>query len=183
MSYDQLICETKIAIMDSYDDTKYKIEIDCQDVLKSLSDKNKDTKDVLKQFEHSLKLNEDIHNHTMLRFNDYIANEENLENKTKADLMKIHMHSTLYLIRKDMRKKSEFNQTIEEDNEDETIEEEGGVNALFHCNWFLDENQINYFKVRWLKRELTKDINLCLNEVNYKLKYFFKITFVFNFYI
>ena len=164
MSFDQLIYETKIAIMDLYDDTKYAIEIDCQEVLNKLRDQNKDTKEVLSQFEGLLKQNNNIYEQTMLRFNAYIENveEEYLASKTKEDLIKSHVHSTLYLVKKDLQETSE-----------------DGVGVLFHCNWFLDINQANFIRACRFKKKLKKDIRVSLNEVNFDPPPFFFLIYLF----
>lgn len=146
-----LISEVKQAILDCYDETKYRIEIDCQEVLEELRKRNQDTKLVLNRFEHSLELNENHLNEALNRFNEFIKNPDNLANKTKPELIKTHVHSTIYLKYKDIRK-------------EEAYEDEANVGMLFHFDWFINKNQINFIKVKMLKRKITKNIEFCLDE-------------------
>ena len=110
------------------------------------------SKDMLQKFEKPLEKNESIYEKVMQNFNDFIKDEHNLENKTKEDLIKMHIQSIVYLAGKDIDK-------------DDDRDEFGLDNALFHFAWLLNENQINYIKASWLKNELRKHIKVCLNEV------------------
>ena len=159
---DELIYQAKKAIMDYYDDTKFQLEIDCQEVLERLEKNQKDTTDVLKQFEDLLKRNNDVYETVMNQFNQFIENiEENLLNQMSLnELMDKFIQSTIYINRKTHITYTES--TLFKPRWDS----EDGVGVFIHFGFHLNSNQLNLIKLIILRDEFTKDIKLCLNEVN-----------------
>ena len=146
---DETIGYAKKGFLDYYDVAKFQLEIDCQEVLEELEKRNKDTKAALKQFEDHLELNESIYLKSMKNLNDFIKENPNLNNLSATELIQRFIQSTLYLRRKDIR--VEANKHV--------------VGLFFHANWYLSLNQINFIKFKLLKDELTKDIQLSLDQV------------------
>ena len=159
---DELIYQAKKAIMDYYDDTKYQLEIDCQEVLKELEKNQKDTTNVLKQFEDLIKRNNDVYETVMNQFNQFIENiEENLLNQMSLkELMDKFIQSTIYINRKTYATKSW------EGIHEQRWDSEDGVGVFIHFGFHLNSNQLNLIKLILLRDEFKKDIKLCLNEVN-----------------
>ena len=61
-------------------------------------------------------------------------------------------------------------------------EEEANKNVLgvfFHANCFLSANQVNFIKLKLLKEELTKDIQLSLDQVTLE-RIFYNIEYMSN---
>ena len=158
---DELIYQAKKAIMDYYDDTKFQLEIDCQEVLERLEKNQKDTTDVLKQFEDLIKRNNDVYETVMNQFNQFIENiEENLLNQMSLkELMDKFIQSTIYINRKTHKTKSWIL------NNEQRWDSEDGVGVFIHFGFHLTPNQLNFIKII-IFRELRDDIKLCLNEVN-----------------
>ena len=159
---DELIYQAKKAIMDLYDDTKFELEIDCQEVLERLEKNQKDTTDVLKQFEDLIKRNNDVYEMVMNKFNQFIENiEENLLNQMSLkELMDKFIQSTIYINRKTHATESSITYCKQRwDSED-------GVGVFIHFGLHLTPNQLNLIKVIILRDEFKKDIKLCLDEVN-----------------
>ena len=158
---DELIYQAKKAIMDYYDDTKFQLEIDCQEVLERLEKNQKDTTDVLKQFEDLLKRNNDVYETVMNQFNQFIENiEENLLNQMSLnELMDKFIQSTIYINRKTFSTKKWIR------NREQRWDSEDGVGVFVHFGLHLTPNQLNFIKVCMLREEFKKDIKLCLDEV------------------
>ena len=155
---DELIYQAKKGIIDFYDDTKFdQLEIDCQEVLERLEKNQKDTTDVLKQFEDLLKRNNDVYEMVMNKFNQFTESTElNLINQIGfEELMDRFIHSTVYINRKSFST-----------CKGKRWDSEDGVGVFIHFDWRLTSNQLNYIKFSMLRDELTKDIKLCLDEVN-----------------
>ena len=91
----------------------------------------------------------------MDKFNVFLENLENIANKTKDELIRMFIQSTLYFNRKDT--------DINEDSDE--VVDKISVGLFFQFSCFLDQKQLNYVKVCFLKDELKKDIELCLDEV------------------
>ena len=158
---DEKIGLAKKEMLDYYDVTKYELEIDCQEVLEELRNKNKDYKAVLKQFEDLLELNESIYRKAMQNFNDFIKENNDLDHLCANDMMQKFINSTLYFKSKDNR------MGYPEDEANKKV-----VGVFVHANRFLSSNKLNFIKIKLLKKELTKDIQLSLDEVNVKNKFF-----------
>ena len=157
---DELIYQAKKAIMDYYDDTKFQLEIDCQEVLERLEKNQKDTTDVLKQFEDLIKRNNDVYETVMNQFNQFIENiEENLLNQMSLnELMDKFIQSTIYINRKTYKNLGPIYE--------KRWDSEDGVGVFIHFGFHLNSNQLNLIKLIMLREEVKKDIKLCLNEVN-----------------
>ena len=224
---DELIYQAKKGIIEYYNESKFQIEIDCQEVLEGLRKRNKDTKEALKQFEDLIAKNESIFEEAMKSLNDSIQSAQ--------ELIKRHIQSTIYFKRTDLRsienadddeddsndeedgssdeeeqvgvevdaqdgssEKEEEEDIVDQDdgeddsiNEEETMdqEEDGSSNeeednkkfvgVFVHANWFLSANQVNFIKLKLLKEELTKDIQLSLDEVTLE-RIFYNIEYMSN---
>ena len=72
----ELIGKTKIAIIDYYDDTKYAIENERQEVMMDMQSKNQNTDQVSKDFEKLLKTNESLLDSALKRFNNREFNKK-----------------------------------------------------------------------------------------------------------
>ena len=177
---DETIGYAKKGFLDYYDVAKFQLEIDCQEVLEELEKRKKDTKVALKQFEDNLELNESIYRKAMKNFNDFIKENTTLDNLSATELMQRFIQSTLYLRKKDIDPFL-FGEDDGEESEEgvsDTIEQEedGSSNVVgknvvglfFHANWYLSSNQVNFIKIKLLKNELTKDVQLFLDEVTYR---------------
>ena len=159
---DELIYQSKKGIIDFYDDTKFELEIDCQEVLERLEQKQKDTTNILKQFVDLLKRNNDVYEIVMNQFNQFIeSTEENLLNQSSLnELMDQFIQSTVYISRISHLNNAKSYQ-LKWGSED-------GVGVFIHCDYRLTPNQLNFIKVRMIRDEFNKDIKLCLDEVNFE---------------
>ena len=133
-------------------------------MLDELRKRNKDTQEALKQFEDLIAKNESIFEEAMKSLNDSIQSAQ--------ELIKRHIQSTIYFKRTDLLP-IETESEDEEDQEEDvsSFKEEANQNVVgvfFHANWYLSSNQINFIKFKFLKNELTKDIQLSLDEVSLK---------------
>ena len=87
----------------------------------------------------------------MNEFKRFTEIKSNIDNKTKQDLLKMHIKSILYL-----------NENVLKRNKIKIND----IGIFIQCSWYLNENQSNYIKVKLLEPMLTKNIKLCLDEVN-----------------
>ena len=161
---DELIYQAKKAIMDYYDDTKFELEIDCQEVLERLRQKDNDTTKCLKQFIDLLKQNNDVYEKVMNEFNQFIdSTEENLLNQMSfKELMDQFIKSTVYINRiTHLTNIRSINMNFKQ-----RWASEDGVGVFMQFDFHLTPNQLNFIKIHMLRDEFKKDIKLCLNEVN-----------------
>ena len=171
---DELIYEAKKAIMDFYDDTKFQLENDCQEVLERLKKKQKDSTKVLKQFVDLLKRNNDVYEIVMNKFNQFIEHTEEIlvTQSSFKELMDRFVQSTFYINRKTHISKIwrniNFRVRPKLQVHQQRWDSEDGVGVFIYCDFHLDPNQLNFIKVCMLRGECKKDIKLCLNEVNFE---------------
>ena len=74
-------------------------------------------------------------------------------NKTKQELLQLHLKSILYFREEDVHRPPYGCKGL-------------SMGSLIICDWYLSKNQLNFIRIRKMKREFQNDIKLCLDEVN-----------------
>ena len=158
---DELINQAKEGKIQYYNESKFRLEIECQEVLEELRKKNKKTKGALKQFEYLIEENKNIMNEAMKSINDSFSAHEFINKR--------HIQSTIYFKRTEVRWiESDDDQNKEETmDQDEEEAKKNVVGVFVHANWFLSANQLNFIKLKLLKNNLTKDIQLSFDQVKH----------------
>ena len=90
---EQIVYEIKNEINSYYDEVKGDIDYYCQSEICRMEQSNKDTKDIKAIYLNWIAILETTQNEVMNDFNKFISVEANLVNKTKQDLLQLHLKS------------------------------------------------------------------------------------------
>ena len=151
--YDFKIEKTKNEMNNYYDAIKNLIDIQGQIVLEKIRNANRCQEVSLATYLKFINRIESIQNGVMRKFNLFVeSNAEKAQNMSKEELFRSHVESIVFLNYEDLT---------------ESAGDEVGV--FVHLAWFLKQNQIDFIKKTLMKEELTKDLQITLNEVRFCL--------------
>ena len=154
---EELKWEVKTDINSFYDGIKSTIDYVCQSEMCRLEQARKNTEKVKEVYFKWIKLIESTQNQVMDAFKDFCKVESNLANKTKHELLKLHLKTILYITEEELK--------YDKWRKDIPL----GIGAFIFCNWCLSKPQLDFVRLQLVEFELQKEILLCFDEVNVTL--------------